>query len=114
MTWILFPLTYSVKIVLYNYILVCNAGYYKDGASCTKCTGNTIKSAPGDAGDCSADQSCDGTTNVPNAGHTTCGEQPEHLLLKQLPWKSSYFHIVKYFHLSKTLFLLLSSNLEKK
>ena len=37
------------------------------------CIGNTIKSAPGDAADCSADAPCDGVTTEPNAGHTACG-----------------------------------------
>ena len=39
------------------------------------CHGNTTKSAPGDTPDCSADQPCDGTTNVPNTIHTACGEK---------------------------------------
>ena len=56
-------------------VSVCNAGYYKNGTQCTKCTNNSIKSAPGNATDCSADQSCDGTITVPNAGNTACGKQ---------------------------------------
>ena len=38
------------------------------------CTGNEIKSTPGDTTDCTADMPCDGTTNVPNDNHTACGE----------------------------------------
>ena len=38
------------------------------------CTGNEIKSTPGDAADCSADTPWDGDANVPNKGHTACGE----------------------------------------
>ena len=53
---------------------VCNAGRYKNGDLCTTCTDNTINSEPGNATDCSADQPCDGTITVPNAGHTACGE----------------------------------------
>ena len=40
---------------------------------CEMCTGNTIKRAAGDATNCDADAPCDETTNVPNAGHTACG-----------------------------------------
>ena len=38
------------------------------------CTGNEIKSTPGDATNCSADPPCDGITSVPNAEHSACGE----------------------------------------
>ena len=53
--------------------LVCNAGYYKTGSSCELCTGNKIKSMRGDSADCTTDTTCDGTTKVPNLGHTACG-----------------------------------------
>ena len=52
---------------------VCKAGYYISGSSCTMCTGNEIKSTPGDATDCSADPLCDDATKVPNDDHTACG-----------------------------------------
>ena len=53
---------------------VCKAGYFKSGSSCLPCTGNEIKSTPGDTTDCTADPPCDGTTKVPNDDHTACGE----------------------------------------
>ena len=56
------------------WILECEAGYYKTNTTlprCEMCTGNTIKSTVGDDATCT--QTCDGTTNVPNAGHTACG-----------------------------------------
>ena len=56
------------------FIVVCNAGYYKNGSDCELCTGNTIKSKKGDAADCNNDTACDGTKNVPNSGHTACGK----------------------------------------
>ena len=52
--------------------LVCNAGYFIDGDSCSICPGNTIKMSPGNATAC--DTTCDGVTTVPNGKHTTCGE----------------------------------------
>ena len=55
-------------------ISVCNAGYYKTGSNCELCTRNTIKSMTGDATDCNTDAACDGTTKVPNSGHTLCGK----------------------------------------
>ena len=58
---------------LVSFIPVCKAGYYSSGSSCTLCTGNEIKSTPGDAADCSADTPCDGITSVPNDEHSTCG-----------------------------------------
>ena len=38
------------------------------------CTGNEIKSTPGDAADCSADTPCDGDSKAPNDDRTACGE----------------------------------------
>ena len=38
------------------------------------CTGNEIKSTPGDATNCSADGPCDGITSVPNGDHSDCSE----------------------------------------
>ena len=57
-----------------SFIVVCNAGYYKAGSSCELCTGNKIKYMTGDAANCNADTACDGITEVPNSGHTTCGK----------------------------------------
>ena len=57
-----------------QFCLVCNAGYHKNGDACVMCTGNEIKSAAGDATDCSADTACDGSSHVPNPGHTACGK----------------------------------------
>ena len=54
-------------------MLVCSAGYFKNGGSCSLCTGNKIKTAAGVATNCDADTPCDGSTNVPNSGHTACG-----------------------------------------
>ena len=54
-------------------ILVCKAGYYKNGYSCSLCSGNDIKSAPGNATNCSADQLCDSVSSEPNTQHTACG-----------------------------------------
>ena len=56
------------------FIVVCNAGHYKNGGECEMCSGNTIKSMTGDATDCNTDAACDGTTKVPNEGHTVCGK----------------------------------------
>ena len=55
----------------------CNAGYYKDGGDggCILCSGNKIKSSPGDDTDCNTDTTCDGNITVPNIGHTTCGKK---------------------------------------
>ena len=52
---------------------VCNAGYYKSGGSCELCTGNKIKTSVGDRAHCDDDTACDGDSQVPNDGHTTCG-----------------------------------------
>ena len=38
------------------------------------CTGNEIKSAPGDATDCSADPPCNAETEIPNHDHSGCGK----------------------------------------
>ena len=82
------------------YIVVCNAGYYKSGSSCQLCTGNTIKSTIGDASDCDADTSCDGTTKVPNAEHTACGRTavPSHFnySLSEIN-KAVIVHRIRYF-----------------
>ena len=56
----------------YISITVCNAGYYKNGGTCTMCPGNTIKATDGDATSCTV--LCDGTSQVPNSAHTGCGE----------------------------------------
>ena len=56
------------------FCLVCNAGYYRSETTCVMCAGNDIKSAIGDATDCSADAACDGSSYVANAGHTACGK----------------------------------------
>ena len=53
----------------------CNAGYYGSANdTCTKCSGNEIKSAQGDAPDCSADSPCDGVSDDPNVEYTACGK----------------------------------------
>ena len=57
-----------------QFIVVCNAGYYKNGSNCELCIGNIIKSMRGDATDCKTDAACDGTTKVPNSGRTVCGK----------------------------------------
>ena len=54
--------------------LVCAAGYYGSGYSCTLCSNNEIKTLQGDAPNCHSDTACDGTTNTPNALHTSCGK----------------------------------------
>ena len=65
-----------VMLFMFNLLIVsvCNAGHFGSGFSCTICPGNTIKPASGDAANCDAAEPCDGTTTVPNAGHTACGE----------------------------------------
>ena len=55
-------------------IPVCKAGHHRGGSSCIMCSGNEIKSTPGDAADCLADPPCDGATKVPKDDHTACGE----------------------------------------
>ena len=40
---------------------------------CEMCTGNTVKSKPGNAEDCDEDTPCDGVATVPNTNHTACG-----------------------------------------
>ena len=57
-----------------GFIVVCNAGYYKNGGDCELCTGNTIKSINVDATDCNTDTACDGIKNIPNSAHTTCSK----------------------------------------
>ena len=57
-----------------QFIVVCNAGYHKNGSDCELCTGNNIKSMRGDATDCNTDTACDGRTKVPNSGHSVCGK----------------------------------------
>ena len=58
---------------LVHFCLVCNAGFYKSGDACVMCTGYGIKTVVGNAVDCA--DTCDGTSNVPNAGHTACGKR---------------------------------------
>ena len=42
---------------------------------CVKCAlATNLKTAVGDATNCDSDPPCDGTTQVPNAKHTCCGE----------------------------------------
>ena len=53
------------------FVLVCNIGYFKDGDSCTRCSGNTIKTSAGNTTSCEA--TCDGPSTVPNADNTACG-----------------------------------------
>ena len=55
---------------------MCNVGHYLNGSVCEICTGNEIKSTPGDATNCSADAPCDGVTSFPNADHSACAESP--------------------------------------
>ena len=55
------------------------------------CTGNEIKSTPGDATNCSADVPCDGTTSVPNAEHSACGESKPFRILQD----RQLFHITE-------------------
>ena len=57
-----------------QFIVVCNAGYYKNGSDCELCIGNKIKSMTGDPTDCNSDTACDGIKNIPNAGHTACSK----------------------------------------
>ena len=63
----------NAAVNVLSMIVVCNVGYYKNGNDCEMCTGNTIKSTPGDAVDCNGDTLCDGVTEVPDANHTNCG-----------------------------------------
>ena len=56
------------------FIVVCNAGYYKNGGNCEMCIGNTFKTLTGDAADCNADPGCGGIKNIPNFAHTTCSK----------------------------------------
>ena len=64
----------------------CAPGQYKEAVNtdnhlcsdwkrdeCVLCPGNKIKSVSGDSSSLCQDV-CNGTTNVPNAAHTTCGE----------------------------------------
>ena len=60
--------------LLFDTISVCNVGHYRNGSMCEKCTGNEIKSTPGDDTNCSVDAPCDGITYVPNAEHSACGQ----------------------------------------
>ena len=61
----------TLIFLMFSFLLVCNVGYFMDGDSCTLCTGNTIKLSAGNATVC---DTCDGTTTVPNADRTACGE----------------------------------------
>ena len=66
---------FHIKVLLmFDYISVCNVGHYRNGSRCELCTGNKIKSTPGDATNCSTDAPCDGTTSVPNGEHSACGQ----------------------------------------
>ena len=65
----------SLRFCLTMYFTECNAGYYGSANdTCTKCSGNEIKSSQGDARDCSADPPCDGVSSEVNAEHTACGK----------------------------------------
>ena len=55
----------------FNFILVCNAGYYGTGGSCALCPGDTIKPTIGDAENSS--MTCDEMLTVANSNHTACG-----------------------------------------
>ena len=58
--------------IKYVSILVCNAGYYKNGSACDPCTGNAIKASEGDTTSCVT--ACDGITQVAaNTERTACG-----------------------------------------
>ena len=78
---ILLPLTCAIlgsHILIEDMValLECEAGYYKTNTTpprCEMCTGNTIKTTVGDAGNCDADQPCDGIKTIPNNNHTACG-----------------------------------------
>ena len=48
------------------------------------CTGNEIKSTPGDATNCSADAQCNGITSVPNTDHSASGESKSLRILQEL------------------------------
>ena len=54
-------------------IVVCKAGFFKDGSVCTMCFGNTIKRKAGDSPDCGTDPPCDGYSGLANDQHTGCG-----------------------------------------
>ena len=66
----LYFMLYNIINCHFLLIVVCNAGYFKNGESCTLCTGNQFKPQAGDAGSC---QNC-GSTTVANAQHTACGK----------------------------------------
>ena len=66
---------------LFNFLLVCNAGYFQDGNSCSLCTGNTIKTRVGNVTNCDADEPCDGVETVPNEDHTACGRSSSLLIV---------------------------------
>ena len=46
---------------------------------CMLCPKNQIKSNSGDTSNCT---SCDGESNVPNSGHTACGESQMSFIFK--------------------------------
>ena len=46
------------------------------------CTGNEIKRTEGNAVNCSADVTCDGTAAVPNSKHTDCSKDLVDLKVK--------------------------------
>ena len=71
--FIIFPQIFQKSNFIVRFIVVCNAGYFKTGSSCELCTGNKMKSTPGDATDCDAETPCDGVTEVPDAYQTNCG-----------------------------------------
>ena len=56
-------------------ILVCNAGYYRDGSACLLCTDNNIKMLAGNEPHCDTDPPCDGVSTVSNENHTACGNR---------------------------------------
>ena len=83
----------SAFLKLFNSLSIffseCGPGFYKDKVSttnnycwtpsgnkrdaCLTCPGTKIKSVSGDSSSLCQDV-CDGTTNVPNAARTACGE----------------------------------------
>ena len=58
----------SVQKFQFTFVSICNSGHYGNETSCTICPGNTIKSAPGDAANCSAETPCDETTLIKYCG----------------------------------------------
>ena len=45
----------------------------EDKSRCEMCTGNTVKTKPGNAENFDDDPPCDGVATVPSTSHTACG-----------------------------------------